>query len=157
MNRDHLDAAIDRVAARLVATPANDDELARRIVTSLPDRSSRLRWLMPQVAAITAIAIASLVWTISSNRAVPEMLSSTEAGAMAVFVRPVAERVPQLEIPRTQNGGTDRTRPLEPFEPLEPLEPLELSDHEHSLPAIPALKPLDVAAIEISSIGVDDK
>ena len=157
MKPDHLDAAIDQVAARLLAPQGDDNELARRIVTSLPERSSRLRWLIPQLAAISAIAIASLVWTLSADRAVPDVLSSNEVGPIAAFVTPVSERVPQLETPRTQNPATGRTQRLEPLELLEPLEPLEPSDHERSLPGIPALKPLDVAPIEISSIGVDNK
>jgi hypothetical protein len=60
--RDHLDDAIDHVAARLVHA-ADDATLSTRIVAALPERSGwRLSWLMPRLAVTAALAIgASLV------------------------------------------------------------------------------------------------
>ena len=157
MKRDHLDAAIDHVAARLVAPQGDDHERASRIVASLPERSSRLRWLLPQFAAISAIAIAAFLWTMSSDRRDAELLSSSGEQPMIALTRSIPERTPQVASATRTNLGTERTQASERLEPLEPVEPLEPLDHERSLPGIPALQPLQVTPIEISSIGVDNK
>src|SRR5688572_29320971 len=128
--RDRLDAAIDQVAARLVAVP-DDGEMTLRIVSALPERTSRLRWLVPQLAAIGALAIAALVWT-TRNSTTPAIATLSSSNGMPVTV--LANTV----LP-SEPGTALRTTPLERLEPLEPLEPLPERDHERALPAIEAL------------------
>ena len=128
---DRLDTAIDHVAARMVAVP-DDPDMTLRIVSALPERSSRLRWLIPQFAALGAIVIAAVVWSMREQPAiVPQVLPSTEIAAVAAFPS-VAAREP---------GTVLRTMALEPLEPLELLEP----DFERSLPAIEAVDAMVVS------------
>ena len=150
-NRDHLDAAIDRVVARMVAVP-DDGELTLRIVSALPERTSRLRWLIPQLAAIGAIVIAALVWT-TRNESTPAiaMLPSSAGTPMIALANPVAAHEPGIAL---------RTMPLEPLAPLERLESLE-GDYERALSPIEAvaalvvrsLSPVEISATELLTIA----
>ena len=143
---DRLDAAIDHVAARMVAV-SHDGELTMRIATALPERRSRLRWLMPQLAAIGAIAIAAFVWTTRNNT------------APAIATLPSAKHTPMTglanAVAATEPGTAFRTLPLELLEPLERMEPpvrMSTGDHERALPPIEAVSALvvrDLAAREL--------
>ncbi len=144
--KDRLDHAIDHVTARLVHV-ADDDEMAMRIVDVLPGRS-RFGWLVPQLAALTAVAAAAIVWTTRPAPApvVAELPSSYAIGLVALSST-VAAREP---------GTAGRTVPVEPVERLELLEPLE---GERSLPSLMVSdvtpRELPVApALELESIGV---
>jgi hypothetical protein len=132
---DRLDAAIDHVAARLVAVD-DDPDLALRIASALPDRSSRFGWLIPQLAAFSAIAIAAVVWSLAEQPASVAVLPSTDMEALSAFP-PATVREP---------GTALRTTPLERMEPVEPVELLEPSavDFERALPAL-----------ELSAIGLE--
>jgi hypothetical protein len=145
-DRDRLDAAIDQVAARMVATPA-DGELTMRIVSALPERTSRLWWLIPQLAAIGAIVIAAVVWT-TRNEGPPEiaMLPSSAGTPMIGLANPVAANEP---------GAALRTMPLEPLERMEPTPPVSTVDHERSLPAIAAMRALDFESLAPVSLPED--
>jgi hypothetical protein len=148
---DRLDFAIDHVASRMVAVP-DDGEMTLRIVSALPERTSRLRWLMPQLAAIGAIVIAALVWTTrnESSREIA-MLPSSPGTSMIGLANPIAAAAP---------GTALRTMPLERLELLERLEPLE-GDHERSLLPIeavaalvvPSMSPVEIPATELLTIA----
>ncbi len=138
-----LDAAIDQVTARLVRV-REDDEFAARVVRALPERSSRLGWLVPQVAAVTALAIAAGVWMLRDTS--PPSVSPLPAEAVAVMGGPNM-------VVAVAPGTALRTRPLELLEPLETLEPLDDgSDHERSLPAIEAVTALVVSDLLLSEL-----
>jgi hypothetical protein len=148
-NRDQLDAAIDQVAMRMVAVPDNG-ELTQRIVAALPERTSRLRWLIPQFAAIGALVIAALIWT-TGNDNTPEsaMLPSSIGTSVIAFAIPVAANEP---------GTALRTMPLERLERVARMEPrvaAESVDHERSLPAIAALRSLDFDSLAPVSLPED--
>ena len=159
-DRDHLDAAIDHVAARMVAVP-DDGELALRIVTALPERTSRLRWLIPQLAAIGAIVVAALIWTTRNNTAPALGTLPSEVAPIVGLASAVTENEP---------GTVSRTLPLEHMESLEPMEPVVQTagvDHERALSPIEAVSALvvtDVApselpetpALELAPIEITD-
>src|SRR5688500_7053283 len=113
---DRLDSAIDQVAARIMQV-RDDEELALRIAGALPGRSSRFRWLLPQLAAVAAFAIAAVVWTMRDT-ATPSLLPLTAVVAVMAVPNSVAAVSP---------GTASRTKPSEPVEPVEPLDsqPLE--------------------------------
>ena len=161
MTTDRLDSAIDQVAAQMVAVP-DDGDLTLRIVSALPERTSRLRWLIPQLAAIGAIVIAVWVWT-TRNESTPAiaMLPSSAGTPMIALANPVAAHEP---------GTALRTMPLERLEPLEPLERLEgmeppvsgaSLDHERALLPIeavaalvvPSVSPVEIPATELLTIA----
>ena len=139
--QDRLDTAIDHVAARMVAVPV-DEEMVLRIVSALPERSSRWRWLLPQLAAIGALAIGALVWTTrtpQSSATTP--LVSSSLNLMAGLASVVAADGTEAEIAAS-------ARPLALREGLELLEPWRNgSDHERSLAPIEAAAALVVPPI----------
>ena len=148
---ERLDTAIDHVAARMVAVP-DDGEMTRRIVSALPERTSRLRWLIPQFAAIGAIVIAALAWPTRNESTADIAMRPSSAGASMIgLANPVAADAP---------GTALRTTPLEPLEPLEALEPLE-GDHERALLPIdavaalvvPSMSPVEIPATELLTIA----
>jgi hypothetical protein len=147
-DRDRLDAVIDQVAARMVAVP-DDCEMTLRIVSALPERASRLRWLIPQFAAIGALVIAAIMWTTRNDRTPETVLVPTSAGTrMTGLANPVAANEP---------GTALRTMPLERVEHLERMEPAmsASADHERSLPAIAAMRSLDFESLAPVSLPED--
>ena len=164
---DRLDLAIDQVAARLVAVP-DDDEMTLRIVSALPQRTSRLRWLLPQLAAIGAIVIAALFWTTRGNT--PPTLATLPtldgprmnglANAVAANEPGTALRTMPLESASARNDSRELRRDLAVGGPLEPMEPLE-GDHERALSAIetvaalvvPSVSPIEIPATELLTIA----
>jgi hypothetical protein len=155
---DPLDTAIDHVASRMVAVP-DDTEMTLRIVSALPERTSRRRWLIPQFAAIGALVIA-LVWT-TRNESTPEiaMLPSSAGTSIIGFASPVAADAP---------GTALRTMPLESAFARGPAVaasgqgggrteatvPIVSVDHERALPAINALSALSVTDARTSEIAM---
>jgi hypothetical protein len=149
--KDPIDTAIDQVAARMVQV-REDEELALRIASALPERSSRFRWLIPQFTAIAAVAIAAVVWTMR-DPATPSLLHASDVVAVIAVPNTVAAVEPGTAL-RTLalESAFARMRELrrdEHLEPLEPLQPLD-GDHERSLPAIDAL-----AALVVSDVAPD--
>ena len=148
---DRLDTAIDQVASRMVAVP-DDGEMTLRIVSALPERTSRLRWLIPQLAAIGALVIVALVWTMR-NESTPgiAMLPSPAGTSMIGLANAVAADAP---------GTASRTMPLEGLEHLDRMEPLD-GDHDRALLPIeavaalvvPSLSPVDIPATELLTIA----
>lgn len=132
---DPLDQAIDQTAARMV-TVADDPDLVMRIVGLLPARSSRLGWLMPQVAAVSAVALVAILWSTRQRPAMPPLLPSIEITAVAALPRALA-----------RNPGTAmRPMPVERLESLERLEPS--SDFDRSLPAIAPVAALAMGEVQ---------
>ena len=150
VEQDRLDTAINHVTARMVRVRDNED-LALRIASALPERSSRLGWLLPQFAAIAAFAIAAVVWTMRDTMT-PSVLPSSDV----VAVRSVPHTVSAVE-----PGTAFRTLPLESafarpnsgeLRRDRPLEPLDGADFERSLAPIEAMSAIvmnDVAPGEL--------
>ena len=155
-----LDSAVDHVAARMVAVP-DDPEMVTRIISALPERSSRLGWLIPQLAALGALAIAAVVWSTRERPAAPALLPAIEIATVTEFPRVATA----IEPGTLQEPGTAfRTIPSEPSQPSEPLSRL---DFERALPAIEAVDALMVSdvsprelpavpALTLAPIGVAD-
>lgn len=153
VDRDRLDAAIDQVASRLVAVP-DDGEMTLRIVSVLPERTSRLRWLIPQFAAIGALAIGALVWA-TRTPPLPAPLASSSLGPMARLANVVVANGPET-------GAGVSAIPLRRLQSLEPWR--NGSDHERSLAPIeaatafvmPPIMPPEIPATELLTIAPID-
>jgi hypothetical protein len=150
--KTRLDSAIDHVAERMVAVP-DDPDMAARIVSALPERTSPLRWLIPRFAALGAIAIAVAIWSTRERAAVPAVLPSTEIAAVTALPAVITPREPANQV----------MPPVERVEPLAHFEPVGLgSDFDRSLPALelsaigpeslPAVEALTLAPIEIGEL-----
>jgi hypothetical protein len=151
MNTNRLDDAIDQTAARMVAVP-DDPEMIARIVSALPERSSGLGWLIPQFAALSALAVVAVLWSTRERPEAPALLPSTDvtivaALADAITPREPGRREPGAREPGAREPGTVRT--LEPWNPgtLEP-------DFDRSLPAITALNVLSVTDVQTNAIAL---
>ena len=137
---DRLDSAIDQVAARIVQV-RDDEELALRIAGALPGRSSRFRWLLPQLAAVAAFAIAAVVWT-TRDTATPSLLTAVVA-VMAV----------PNSVAAVPPGTASRAKPSEPVEPVKPLDSLPREgDFDRSLAPIEAMNALVVSDLEAQDL-----
>ena len=148
-----VETAIDHVAAKMVAVK-EDPELVTRIVGALPDRS-RFTWLIPQFAALSAIAIAAVMWSMR-ERPATAVLPSIELATAAPFRAVAIAREPgTMREPETlREPGT---QPLERLEPLQPLAP----DFERSLPPlmVTELTPVELPespGLVLAPIGVAD-
>ena len=139
-DQDRIDTAIDHTARRMVAVQ-HDPDLVMRIVSALPERSSRLSWFIPQFAALSALALIAVVWSMR-ERPSPALLPSSEIAAVAAFPAVALAREPG-----TREPGTLRTKPPEPSEPPEPPEPLDF-DFDRSLPALVVAEADDLNVIE---------
>lgn len=143
-----LNSAIDQVAERMVAVP-DDPEMVARIVNALPERSSRLGWLIPGFAAISALVIAAIVWSLREHPALTPVLPSDAIAAWAM---------PPIVVAR--EPGTSRTRrtlPSEPPAPPAPPEPLVSSaDFDRSLPPIESVTALTLTGTETTAIALPD-
>ena len=137
---ERLDAAIDRVAARIVHV-RDDEALASRIARALPELSSRFSRLLPQFAAVAALATAAVVWTM---RDTTTLLPSNLAAMMAVPNTALAVT------PGTTSRAASKTKPVEPLERLEHMEPVD-GDFERSLAPIESM-----TALVISSVTPDE-
>jgi hypothetical protein len=149
MKVDRLDAAIDHVAARMVAVP-DDDEMTRRIVSALPERTSGWRWLVPQLAAIGAIVLAALVWT--TRQSTPPAVAALPSSGVSPTIE-LASAVAR------EPGTAVRTMPLERLELLERMEPavpVASVDHERALPALEASSSLSVPDAQTSEIALPE-
>ena len=146
--RHDLDRAIDHVAARMVDV-TDDAGMAMRIVDVLPERS-RVGWLVPQLAALSAVAVVAIIWTTRPTPApIAQQLPSSPVTALVSLSNAVFANEP----------GTStalRTQPLERLEPLDPVEPMEVWDGLPSL-VVSDVTPRDLPvtpALSLESIGV---
>ncbi len=150
-DRDHLDAAIDRVAARMVALP-DDGEMTLRIVSALPERSSRLRWLMPQFAAIGALALAALAITVVLRTFDDR---STTVLRSAVLRSPAVELATAAVEHRTTREPASNVRRTFAAPSQNDRRTTDVPDHERSLPAIAAIRSLDFDSLAPVSLPED--
>lgn len=154
-DRDRLDAAIDDVAARMVHVE-EDAALALRIADALPGRS-RVGWWIPQLATVSALAVAFAWWSTNAPVTPPNLLPSRAEFVASLPLAVVADE------PATaaRTGTSARTMPLERLESLEPF------DHARSLPSLTAMNALMVSdltpealpawpALTLAPIGVTE-
>lgn len=157
-DRDRLDAAIDDVAARMVHVE-EDAALALRIADALPERS-RVGWWIPQLATVSALAVALVWWSTNAPVTPPNLLPSRAEFVASLPLAVVADEPGSA----ARTGTSARTMPLERLEPLEPLEPF---DHARSLPSLTAMNALMVSdltpealpawpALTLAPIGVTE-
>ncbi len=143
---DRLDESIDAVAARLTKV-AEDDALAFRIVSSLPERRAGLTWMLsgwaPRLAMVAAIVAAGIVWGSRDQATTPHVdpLASTRIAPEPIGL---LAAVREAEPIRTMRGEA-----LEPLQPLESLEPSRV-DFDRSLPSIET-----AASLEFDSLAPD--
>ncbi|HUQ86573.1 MAG TPA: hypothetical protein VM096_03380 [Vicinamibacterales bacterium] len=137
---DHLDCAIDRVAAEMTRVQ-NNDALASQIISALPDRTVRPGWMfqswMVRVAMIAMIVTAGLVWSARRASEVPrvDVLASTQLVT-----------TPSELIAIALEAQPNRTMPREPVEPMEAVEPSE-TDFDRSLSSIGAVPSLTLDSL----------
>ena len=149
-DRDRLDAAIDRVTARL--THVDDDPVfVSRVVFALPERVSWFGWLFhswaPRLAMIAVVvAAATLVY-----RSAPSPMAP--AGNQPIAASPLAHAPAEFAV--AVAPAAVRTLPLERLEPLEPLQPPR-SDHEFSLPAVDGPVALGIAPLEPKDLPAEE-
>ena len=136
MTRDHLDEAIDSVAARLTRV-TEDDALAARIINALPERAP-LHWWVPRLAITSVLAIGALLVVLRTfDDGSTDVLRTENAGAPFVEFRAAVERTsvePELIVRRTiveRPSSDGRTR----------------ADHERSLLALSPPAALALAAV----------
>lgn len=149
---DRLDSAIDHVAARMVAVP-DDADMTLRIVGALPDRPAwSLHWLRPRIAITAALAIAALGVTVVLRTFDDR---STAVLGSAVFRSPAVELAgAALEHRTTREPASIVRRTF-----VEPSQhdhrTADVPDHERSLPAIAAMRPLDFDSLAPVSLPQD--
>lgn len=148
-----LDDAIDRVAARITSVE-EDDALAARIASSLPERSQwSLHWLMPRLAIAAALAIGmTLVVLQTFDEGSPTVLRSENTGSRIVEPRSIVE-------PPSNDRRTSVERPLRVRRTtVEPSsnDPRTEGDHEYSLAAIAAPEALGVGSLARDALPADD-
>ena len=145
-DRDHLDEAIDHVAARMTAV-SEDAHMTERIVAALPEASLFHWWLRsawaPRLAAVALVVIGAALW----NRNGLERPGPAPAAPPAlVAFAPVV--VPNRPI-------TSSVERLERLEPVEPVEVVRV-DHERSLPAIEAMTALGMSSLTPRDLPVSE-
>ena len=142
-HKDHLDDAIDRVAARMTAV-REDDLMTARIVGTLPERSPFGAWLTgawaPRLAALALVVVGVALWDRNGiERPEPAAVVRPSLDPALVAFAPVV--VPNRPITRP----ADRLERLERLEPLEPV--VARTDFERSLPALDAMSSLSLASL----------
>lgn len=149
-DRDPLDTAIDRVAARLVSVE-HDEVMVDRIITRLPERPGRRAWfapLVPQAALAVCVAIVAFAWT---TRDGGDVVREPRQLAPVARIEPEAPRVV------VSSPAADATaRPLDKPKGLSPRLVLNglaaPRDHERSLVPVAAPVSLEVAALEAPAL-----
>ena len=150
---DHLDDAIDQVAARL--TQVDDDPaLAARIVAALPQRAGWLawHWLLPRLAITTALAGAVTLI----------VLRPFNDGSTGVL-RTENARTSIVEMPRTVTPETPGTPIVEPLltvrrtivEPSSNVGRTE-DDHAFSLAALASPEALGLLSLTTEDLPAED-
>lgn len=136
-----LDAAIDRVAARMVAVP-EDASLLSRTMARLPERRSA-PWFMAfrvQMAAAAAVLLVAFVFA----RPSPEP-AGTDAARVAVAA-PAIVPIPDARIP---DPGSPNPVPAVARQVPSRRAPVALDrpDHERSLAPVAAIEALELIGI----------
>ena len=155
MTRDRLDDAIDAVAARLTQV-ADDDALAARISSSLPDRRVGFGWILtgwaPRLAvlALGAVAVTVVLRSLNTNvpTGVPAEVQTEVQKAVQAGVQTGAQtndRVNDRVNPRVNDRVNPRAN-----------DRVNDRDHEFSLPAIASPDALTVGVLAPASLPVED-
>lgn len=171
-DRDRLDEAIDRIAARMT-TLEDDTALAARIAAALPERRFGLTWILagwaPRLAvlAMAAIAITLVLRTFYDGST--KVLRTERASAALSIVEPlsnkrrtlveppVIERRTFVELSLNRRGTTvagdlaDHERSLPPIEPIAGLAVDALTPSELALEPVLVPAPLMIADLPLSS------
>jgi hypothetical protein len=167
--RFDLDAAIDRVAARLVAVP-EDAGLLSRTLARLPERQAT-PWFMTfrvQLAAAVAVLLVAFVFARPSPE--PAGTDAARAVVAAPAVAPIADaRIPdpafaeavgkpgsRLATPVSRlavERREDHERSLAPVAAIEALELIGIAPLAMELEATPAPEPLVVTEIALDPKG----
>jgi hypothetical protein len=171
--RHELDAAIDRVAARMVAAP-EDPMLLSRTLAQLPERQVT-PWFMTvrvQVAAAAAVLLAAFVFArpaqepalIDAARAVtaspvpwipdariPDPGSRIPAASPAV--QAVVPRLPTRDSRLPASIREDHERSLTPVDAIDALELVGIAPLAMELEATPAPVPLVVTELALDPKG----
>ena len=153
-DRDRIDEAIDRVAARM--TRVDDDaELAARIMTSLPERSGWwLHWLMPRLAITAAVAIGvSLVVLRTFDEGSTDVLRTERPSAPAVARSSIVERPSNDRRTIVEPPLIVRRTIVEP--PSNAHQTIEVPDFDRSLPSIDAVEALSLGSIAYEPLPED--
>ena len=162
-DRDQLDDAIDHLVARMVRVE-EDDTLASRIVSALPERNTWFGWLShswaPRLAMIAMVVAAGLVWgnrgQLENTPIEPPLASAQPTTALAPLVASVREAEPNRTMRSESAFARHNSSELRRDKRLEPVEPMELvSDFERSLDAIAAPDALVLQSLAPPSLPED--
>lgn len=152
MNREHLDEAIDRVAARL--THVDDDPaFASRIVAALPERSAWLPYGWVSRFALGALA----ALTLAVGTAVVVLRPFHEGST--IVLRTENARTPIVGLARTvsvEAPGTPIVERLQDRRRTNVERTTKPLDFERSLLALPAPEALGVGSLAPDSLPVED-
>lgn len=156
--RRELDAAIDRVAARMVAVP-EDSSLLSRTMARLPERQVT-PWFMTfrmQIAAAAAALLIAFVFARPSQEP-----ASTDAARVAVAIAPMpGPRIPDPGS-RLRQGDGGQARIPDPLPAIARQVPprrapvvLDRPDHERSLAPVDAIDALELIGIAPPAMELD--
>ena len=147
MKHDHLDDAIDAVAARLTKV-SDDDGLSARILAALPDRAP-IYWWAPRLAITSVLAIGALLVVLRpfSERSTDVLRTGVISSAAVELAAAVPEHRTTVEAalivrrtivePPQNDRGTD------------------VVDFDRSLPAIVAMNTLQLDSLTPSALPED--
>ena len=164
---DHLDDAIDVVAARLTMV-TEDVTLASRIADALPDRSRwSLGWLMPRLAITAGLAIAASLVVLRTfderstvvQRSFDERSTDVQLAASVAEHRTLVERSSNARRTIVERSSNDRgtidipdfERSLEAIAPAASLALASLTPSELRDQGTLALEPLAIADLPLTA------
>lgn len=147
--KDHIDQAIDTVAARMTAVE-EDRDLALRIANALPQRSMSIGWVARfawgSLATVAIIIVALRSFSGGSTKAL-----RTE-NAVPVLAAPIVEPQPNPRRTGVNPAVVVRRTIAEPS-----LDDRRTNrDHEFSLPALAELAPLEDEALDLAPLEIAD-
>lgn len=147
-SRHELDAAIDRVAARMVAVP-EDAGLLSRTIAHLPERQLT-PWFMAfrvQMAAAAALLLVAFVFARPSQESMgPDVLETAPSAPVIARIADPGSRIP----------ATDPTPAVARQVPLRRVPVvLDRPDHERSLAPVDAIDALELVGIAPLTLEID--
>ncbi|MGE0816436.1 MAG: hypothetical protein AB7O93_24060 [Vicinamibacterales bacterium] len=172
---DHLDEAIDRVAAALVAPDGEAAAVARcraRFDAGAPVRPARLPWWAAPSAASALLALV-LVWSVLAPMPTPPPAERVTASAIPEAIAPVPGPVsrgaaadgpidPRPATPETASVAAaaparPQRSPHVGLPPLEAIDPLATDRLPVAAPleASAAMQPLSIDAIQVTPLSLD--
>lgn len=153
MKRDQLDHAIDQVAARLTHVD-EDDTLAARISSSLPERRGGLTWLLagwaPRLAMLVLAAFAVTVVLRTFDGRPADVLRTFDVRSTGVQL---AVEVPEH---RTYVEPTLNERRTIVERPSNDRRTIDVPDFDRSLAAVAAPRVLTIELLSPASLAAED-